>query len=1221
MASRFGTGKGAFRRILGQNAGESSGDPNATVDSRSDRLLPRSYSPRNASFQTAAQIRSLDRSPDQTHAIIAGPKVFKTIRVTESEVTEETDLRASITAHASANNEASSAAPDQLDIKSVKWGHASLATIVVTASANGRITLYDVNQGREAGRIHEHARQVHELAISPFQERLLLSASQDGTVKMFDLKASEQGRNGLVFRCKASCKCNAGAVRDVKWSPTEGYIFACTTDQGVVQKWDLRKPNVPLLKLNAHESACLTISWHPDGQHLLTGGVDQYLKVWDVSPTADRRQKPKYVVNTPAPVFFVAWRPPCWSATGQGRRAAQVAVTYDDRDPTGNQNSSVHIWDLARPGLPFKEITHWDYSRTGLFWHNRDLLWTVGKDGEFNQNDVVLAPRVLDRRGLSTVALSPWGDLTALLEKRHTLRRARPTASTPTAEIMHTGNGGQGKSSSFGDIPFNISRSDSEEEVVGSFLKPRNQSRRRNSVRTTTTSSAAHEQSESKVMNLDDAVKVTGVYESRQVMAMGHAPTTAKRKIYMHFANRYLLPLARDLVNPQIPESLSMDARIDTILVLYANAAQEVRYYRLAQSWRVLAYTMNLLLVRRAKYRRDKRLKQWKDREEKRLKLQRKQDGSPMNAGQHILGDVTPRAVSEAKFPIDSAIHRSSRSILSEEIESTSGMTTPLARPVKERGQLSPRSSALNPSMAEPEAFELPPPSIHSPGQNFPRQPNSPSTKDVRTPHVEGYDFYGVESLTSHAIDIAAPQKKTPLRLDMGGLPEAPPSRPAPPVRHDSSESFEHEMFSTSNESQTANYNSSFDGSDTHKASSSGGRKSEILSSAQAELSWSDSTTQSSSAGNDQDARFSSFSSDDRADIVDVDGVLAIHGQTNPPPTLRVQEASFSTNNDYDLSTTQISNSGQLDYGDSDPEEPPSSDILPDDYLPRPCDPTFMPDPLDPSSLVQQFLSYETLTGVVSAAALVLCLLPLLPAKTINEEQARAILRQYHLRLEGMMLFQEATLLRNLCHPFLSIYPPRKYDQDIHFFCQECGKRLDDETFTTGKWRCKRCRSLQAGCAVCLGYDVPDSERYFDDDQLKYIDPSAPAARLWLWCQGCGHGGHQACMRAWHSGPEYDEGRGDSGGMCPLEGCLHDCIPGEWRDRLKEEKDEQKEKEINRLIKENTKGKGVRTGVKRDSREIKESRAVGSVRESLGAGAAANLERKRSVKVLAPGEA
>ena len=63
--------------------------------------------------------------------------------------------------------------------------------------------------------------------------------------------------------------------------------------------------------------------------------------------------------------------------------------------------------------------------------------------------------------------------------------------------------------------------------------------------------------------------------------------------------------------------------------------------------------------------------------------------------------------------------------------------------------------------------------------------------------------------------------------------------------------------------------------------------------------------------------------------------------------------------------------------------------------------------------------------------------------------------------------------------------------------------------------------------------------------------------------------------------------------------------------------------ELNKLVKEGTRGKRASISglVRRDDKEIRISRAVEQVRGTLGPGGVSGpTERKKSVKVVAPGE-
>ncbi|TVY76070.1 putative WD repeat-containing protein [Lachnellula suecica] len=1183
-----------MKRLLGQQV---STTPNESIDtSAMDSPQLRPSASQNTVYSTGPPIACLDRSPDGQRAVIAGAKVFKIIRVDGSTITEDIDLRAIITNYAP-THDLSAANPDQLNIKAVKWSHRQFDSTIITACGNGRVVVYDLiraGQGLEVARINEHNRQVHKLDINQHAPSWLLTASQDGSVRCFDIKAPMNGQNGPIFRTWRAYKCNADAVRDVKWSPRDGYEFACCTDAGVVQKWDMRQPHAPLLKFGAHQTSCSSIDWHPDGDHLVSGGMDQHCHVWDLSKKANRNQKPRYTFATPAPVSSISWRPACWSATAQAKRAAQVTVAYDDLSGTKYQTSTMHIWDLARPSMPFKEIEQWDSSPMGHLWNTRDLLWSVDRDGRFVQTDVAFVPKLIDRRPLSTFTFSPTGNILMFLEEREApRRRSRPSTTSPEASpgFQHISSTPQ----------FSVSRSDSEEDVVGSFLGPRRPKghRRRNSGRSnqslSTTPPTINNMAD-KAMSLEEAVLVTGLYKPQQVMAIGHAPSTPKRQTYQYFTKQYLMRMAKYAFS-ESDQSLA-DVRIASTLEYFGRTAEKVGHYRLAQTWRLLAYTMNLLLTRRAEFHRTSRLavpeptpKKGKTKEESRA-LGVKTDR----------GEETSRKTFRSQTPNDSPRHRPVKSIISEDMESTSNVATPLVRPVRDQIIEATREAMHTPmAMVEDDVLELPervhdlslsPSPIPVPGASRP--------DDHRTSSVEGYDFYGMDSF-SPAVDHPVPQRKLPLRLNRSGR-STPPQR-IEPQRHDSGESFQ--MFSTSGESHQANFLSS--------SSSENG-----LSLRDRVSSWENSFPSNGKhrPSVDSVAPTQSESSDEHP-IAD-SGASIIQARNgisfNPafPPVFRIQGASMPSPGNKDASKPAVEEMPDTPFTLERVSEDPN--IIESDFLPCPKDPDFTISPINPAVLVQRTINFETITGALNAAAMILLLRPLLPASAIDDIQANAILRHYHQRLTTFRLFPEAALLRNLAVPlYPSVFGPAQESISTGFWCTDCDKPLDpDPLIPNSVWRCPRCQLTMDACAVCRQRDLdPDLK---DEYEKENIVMSAGA--LWFLCPGCGHGGHSACMQAWHAGAEYSEGEKHSGGSCPLEGCLHPCLSGAWRDRKAEEKKAAVDREMHIAVRN-----GQRVGprnVRRDQREVTQSKAVEGVRVALGVGA--GLVRQKSVKLVAPGE-
>lgn len=1171
-----------MRKFLGQASTAASEAETIEANVAVSQLRPSAS--QNTVHSALAPITCVDRSPDGNRAVVAGSKIFKTLQIDGSTITEDVDLRSIITGHPS-SQDIIGAVTDQLNIRSVKWLHGNLDTMIATACGNGKIVLYDLNragEGLEVARIQGHARQVHELAINPFRCDWLLSASQDGTVKSFDLRIPAPNRNDLTFRARHTYKCNADAVRDVKWSPTDGMEFACSTDAGVVLKWDIRKPTAPVLKITAHQSACFSIAWHPDGDHLVSGGIDQRCYVWDVSKKAERGQKARYSFSTPAPISSVSWRPAYWSATARGKRAAQVTVSYDDSNVTKSPTASVHLWDLARPAMPFKEIEQWDSSPTALLWNTRDLLWSVDRDGRFTQTDVAFVPKLIDRRSLSSFGFSANGDVLMLLEGRQTPRRARPSVSSEIyPNYPHSS-----------PVPlFSVSQSDSEEDVVGSFLGPKQRRRKhhqssRSLQQLSPTPPNPNGMADISVMGLDDAVKVTGTYKPQQIMAIGHAPSTAKRAVYKYFSSRYLERMTLEAIGEVNPANL----RIVSITEHFSKTAESLGFYRLAQTWRLLGYAMNLLLTRRAEHHREYRLSMKKVPSVKELP---KEPESPRD-----LGEETPRKFDRAVSPFENPLHPGPRSPVHEDIESTSNIATPLVRPVGDN-IIQETMEAMDTPLIEQDELHLPDPA-HSPSPAPVPIPGSSLSSGHTESSAEGYDFYGVESYTP-AIDLVGPTRKVPLRLDY--LDQDETIRRMKLQRHDSGESFQ--MFSTSGgdspidksrsssgsehdrrpslRERVSSWESNFDNNQTHRASV-------------------DSYAPGLSVMSEEPT---SYSNEAPRDIPN-----GYSHNTAPPPVFRIQEASVP------LGSGEVPPKKLIEEDKTKPisAEQMSDDpnIIESDFLPWPNDPEFIIPPIDPVILAQRCIDFEVQTGALNASAMVLLLRPFLPNDAIDEIQAGAILRQYQHRLNSMKLFTEAALLRNLCVPlYPSVFAMAQENIAVGYFCTDCHKPLEnDPLIPNSEWRCPRCQQVVDTCSVCRQRE-PETDFGYDEEDTVDVG-------VWWYCPGCGHGGHTMCMAAWHAGPECEEGTKYSDGCCPLEGCLHPCLPGTWREQRAEEKNIAKQKELDLLIKENSRqGSNKGRGVRRDAREVTQSKAVEGVRVALGLG---GLERKKSVKVIAPGE-
>ncbi|RDA85971.1 hypothetical protein CP532_0800 [Ophiocordyceps camponoti-leonardi (nom. inval.)] len=1123
-------GAGAGVELLGKGTTDS---PAGDLASTLAPTTPRPPKSQNAVYPAGVPIACLDAAPDRRAAVLGGPHILKTVVLDAGfGPADGVDIRAAIASRQRAS--------DQLSIRDVKWhGH----TTIFTACAGGRIFSYDLSrlgtEPLETVQIHEDSRQVSSLDVNPHLRTWLLSGSHDGTARVFDTLKQVQNRAGvLTFRQRfAPLRC-IDPVRQVRWSPRLGHEMACCTDAGVVLKWDVRQPAKPLLRINAHEKACNAIAWHPDGVHLLSAGWDAKIHVWDLGASADKRQRPKWSVAAPAPVAAAAWRPGLWSASSQTRRVAQVAVAYDETTNRRYGSSAVHIWDLSRPTMPYKEVQRFDSSPTGLLWHDQHLLWTVGQDGLFNQCDVAFSPKVLDRQSSSAVAFSPRGDVVTFLDERPRLQRPRPSV------VAEFGS----------DTPtLSVSRSDSDDDVMGPSLTGRRRTTTgltrpsgRSAVQLSTTPPSGGFPDDAKqVLGLEQSIAMTGMFKLTQAMASGRTPTAKPVQFYHHLSTVYLETLAREL--PQVEGSdRSLPQRVGNIMEHYAQAAEGASLFRLAQTWRILAHAMSRLLNRRAQRHLERRVGHFQrtQADDVKVKVTPAYDGN---------GEDTPRRssmqrVSDSRLP--------ARSLLAEEIESTSNVPTPVARPADAHekaagidgkgGDDGYQYGKRLETIAEPDNLNL------GPAAHAGLRP-SPSDDRSGSPMTEGYDFYDAEALTK-AIDVPAPRNSLSQRRrgsadqrQDGSGEQALSGAKRPMVRSTSSS----DVFA---KPAIVRQTSDTDRSSAASSIDYEGSKA-VMTMMVPDV---DTLHPIGHAGTTQTADMSS--------------------KAGPAPTA-------TTTPKYDPSP-HIIETDYLPWDDDEEDEAENEDHHHHHHhhhhrgrrsLPRP------PKALEPVSLVQRALDFEAKRSALHASAMILLLKPLLPKTAIDENQARAILRQQHDRLMRMSLFVEAALLRKLCvrgwpvglptwgSSYASVFAPAQEGVKAALFCSGCRKprEVDPSAGEQAVWTCERCRLVMAPCAVC-GHrqaerpaHVPDelslsfsssfkSSSGDDADEEKEKDEDEEeedVVRLSAWwiCPACSHGGHASCLALWHADVDDPAGRTYSDGCCPLDGCGHACLPGRYR--------------------------------------------------------------------------
>ena len=254
---------------------------------------------------------------------------------------------------------------------------------VATGANNGDVILWDTEKKGDALfrtiKAPSSARAVNRLSFNPEEPQQLLVASHERTVRMWDV---DQRSQQFTFATNAE-------VRDVQWSPHNRHAFAAGLENGMTQIFDVRQAKRHLALFQAHQGPVYAVEWHPEERGVLaTGGRDRAIKVWEletalgsggpsassvgsaaggggitggrswqdwiaapaapssssssVAPQQQQQQTPigshTYAVLTLGAVARLKWRP--GTGTEQRWHIASCAGTYDVQP---------HVWDVRRP--------------------------------------------------------------------------------------------------------------------------------------------------------------------------------------------------------------------------------------------------------------------------------------------------------------------------------------------------------------------------------------------------------------------------------------------------------------------------------------------------------------------------------------------------------------------------------------------------------------------------------------------------------------------------------------------------------------------------------------------------------------------------------------------------------------------------------------------------------------------------------------------------------
>lgn len=173
------------------------------------------------------------------------------------------------------------------------------STQVLTCSDDTTVRIWDIPSQSTITTFTAHSDYVRSGQVSPTNPHLVLTGSYDSTVRLFD---SRTGKCEIVMGQESGSGPNSSPVEQVLAYPSGSAVLSSSGP--ILRVWDLVAGGRCIRALSNHQKTVTSLAFDAKASRLLTAGLDQMVKVYDVSNY--------HVVHTmryPAPILCLALSP------------------------------------------------------------------------------------------------------------------------------------------------------------------------------------------------------------------------------------------------------------------------------------------------------------------------------------------------------------------------------------------------------------------------------------------------------------------------------------------------------------------------------------------------------------------------------------------------------------------------------------------------------------------------------------------------------------------------------------------------------------------------------------------------------------------------------------------------------------------------------------------------------------------------------------------------
>lgn len=217
---------------------------------------------------------------------------------------------------------------------------------IFSASADKTVAAWDVQSGARIKKVVGHNSFVNSCCPARRGPPLFVSGSDDGTAKLWDLRAARHCVVTFPHKYQVTSVC---------FSDQSDQVFTGSLDNEV-KCWDIRAARAapeghePLYRLQAHKDTITGMALSPDGKFLLSNSMDNTAMIWDVSPFVAGGQRLAKVLGGQGVAGHVHGMDKLLLKCGWSPDGTMVGVGSEDR--------MVYVYDVATRAIKYRLPGH-----------------------------------------------------------------------------------------------------------------------------------------------------------------------------------------------------------------------------------------------------------------------------------------------------------------------------------------------------------------------------------------------------------------------------------------------------------------------------------------------------------------------------------------------------------------------------------------------------------------------------------------------------------------------------------------------------------------------------------------------------------------------------------------------------------------------------------------------------------------------------------------------